>query len=128
MTQILLVMLGGGMGAALRFIVNTYVTRLYGGLFPMGTFLINVTGSFVIGILMTIFVSRPDIPMNWRLFCVTGILGGYTTFSSFEWETFATMRSGALLVAASNVTLSVVLGFVGVWLGSLLANLNLKSS
>jgi fluoride exporter len=128
MAQTLLVMLGGGIGAALRFAVNTYVTRLYGGLFPMGTFLINVTGSFLIGILMTIFVSRPDIHSNWRLFCVTGILGGYTTFSSFEWETFATMRSGAMLVALSNVTLSVLLGFVGVWLGSLLANLNLKSS
>jgi fluoride exporter len=128
MAQILLVMLGGGIGSALRFVINTYVTRLYGGLFPMGTFLINVTGSFLIGILMTIFVSRPDIPANWRIFCVTGMLGGYTTFSSFEWETFATMRSGAVLVAVSNVTLSVLLGFVGVWLGSLLGNLNLKSS
>jgi CrcB protein len=93
----------------------------------MGTFLINVTGSFLIGVLMTIFVSRPDINPNWRFLFVTGVLGGYTTFSSFEWETFATMRGGAPLVALMNVTLSVALGFLGVWLGSLLANLNLKS-
>ncbi|HEY1948353.1 MAG TPA: fluoride efflux transporter CrcB [Bryobacteraceae bacterium] len=120
LNKILLVMLGGGTGAALRFLVGDYVTRLYGGLFPMGTFLINVTGSFFIGILMTVFVGRPDINPNWRLFLVTGILGGYTTFSSFEWETFATMRSGAPLVALLNVTFSVLLGFLGVWLGFML--------
>jgi CrcB protein len=117
LNKILLVMLGGGTGAALRFLVGDYVTRLYGGLFPMGTFLINVTGSFFIGILMTLFVGRPDINPNWRLFLVTGILGGYTTFSSFEWETFATMRGGAPLMALLNVTLSLLMGFMGVWLG-----------
>lgn len=116
----LLVMLGGGIGAAMRFLAGTYVTRLYGGLFPMGTFVINVTGSFLIGILMTLFVGRPDINANWRLFLVTGILGGYTTFSSFEWETFATLRGGAPLVALLNVTLSVLVGFLGVWLGFVL--------
>jgi CrcB protein len=122
LNKTLLVTLGGGIGAALRFLAGTYVTRLYGGLFPMGTFLINITGSFFIGILMTLFVGRPDLNANWRLFFVTGILGGYTTFSSFEWETFATMRGGAPLVALLNVLLSVVLGFLGVWFGFVLVS------
>jgi CrcB protein len=118
----LVVMLGGGIGAGLRFLAGVYVTRLYSGIFPMGTFAINVTGSFFIGVLMTFFVSRTGIHPSWRLFLVTGVLGGYTTFSSFEWETFATFKEGAPLVAILNVTASVALGFLGVWLGSLLMN------
>ncbi|HMF75052.1 MAG TPA: fluoride efflux transporter CrcB [Bryobacteraceae bacterium] len=121
LNNILVVMLGGGIGSALRFVAGTYVTRLYGGVFPMGTFLINVTGSFLIGVLMTLFISRSDMNPVWRLFFVTGVLGGYTTFSSFEWESFAAVKGGVPLVAVLNVTLSVALGFLGVWLGSLLA-------
>lgn len=122
LSRILVVMLGGGIGSALRFVAATYISRWYDGLFPMGTFLINVTGSFVIGMLMTIFVNRADLNPVWRLFLVTGMLGGYTTFSSFEWESFASLRGGAPVVAMLNVTLSVALGFVGVWLGSLLTS------
>lgn len=71
------------------------VLKIYSAVFPLGTFLINVTGSFLIGILMMLFINRPGINANWRLFLVTGILGGYTTFSSFEWETFTVLRGGA---------------------------------
>lgn len=60
-----------------RFIFGTFVLRLYSALFPLGTFLINVTGSFLIGVLMTIFLNRPSLNANWRLFLVTGVLGGY---------------------------------------------------
>lgn len=105
-----------------RFIVGTFVLTFYSGLFPLGTVLINVTGSFLIGALMMLFLNRPAIHANWRLFLVTGILGGYTTFSSFEWETFSAIRASAALVAILNVLLSVVLGLLGVWIGALLAN------
>ena len=122
LNHVLLVALGGALGASLRFLAATYVTRLYSGLFPLGTFLVNLTGSFLIGILMTLFVSRPTLNPAWRLLLVTGVLGGYTTFSSFEWETLAAWKGGAPWVALLNILLSVSLGFSGVWLGFLLTN------
>lgn len=122
MAKYLLVMLGGGLGALSRFLVGTLVARWYSALFPLGTFVINVTGSFVIGLLMMLFLNRPSIHTNWRLFLVTGILGGYTTFSSFEWETLAALRGGAALVAFSYILLSVGFGLGAAWTGALLAN------
>ena len=115
-------MLGGALGAVARFIVGTFVLKIYSAVFPLGTFLINVTGSFLIGILMVLFLNRPGIHTNWRLFLVTGILGGYTTFSSFEWETLAALQEGARAVAVLNVLLSVGLGLGGVWIGAALSN------
>lgn len=115
-------MLGGALGAVSRFIVGTLVLKIYSAVFPLGTFLINVTGSFLIGILMMLFINRPGISANWRLFLVTGILGGYTTFSTFEWETFTALRDGAGAVALLNVMLSVGLGLGGVWIGATLSN------
>lgn len=122
MSKYFVVMLGGGIGAVSRFIVATLITRLYSATFPMGTFVINITGSFVIGLLMTLFLNRPAIHMNWRLFLVTGILGGYTTFSSFEWEALAALRGGAEGVSFLYLAASVVLGLAGAWFGLLLAN------
>lgn len=112
------VFLGGGIGAALRFAVGSLALRVYAGLFPLGTFIINISGSFLIGFLMALFLNRPAAHPAWRLFLVVGVLGGYTTFSSFEWETFMALKSGAPLVAALNVLLSVGIGLVGVWAGA----------
>jgi fluoride exporter len=122
LSGLLLVVFGGGIGAGARFVIGTYVTRLYGGLFPMGTFLVNVSGSFAIGATMSLLLDHPGINPAWRYFLVTGILGGYTTFSSFEWETLTAWRAGSILVALANVLLSVGLGFLGVWLGFVCAN------
>ncbi|MGI8961851.1 MAG: fluoride efflux transporter CrcB [Bryobacteraceae bacterium] len=122
MNRYISVMLGGALGAVFRFVVGTFVLKFYSGLFPLGTFLINVTGSFVIGILMMFFLNRPAINANWRLFLVTGILGGYTTFSSFEWETLTALRGGAGAIALLNVLLSVGLGLAGVWIGAAVSN------
>ena len=122
MSKYLAVMLGGALGAVCRFIVATLVTRLYTEIFPLGTFVINVSGSFCIGFLMTLFLNRPHIHTNWRLLLVTGILGGYTTFSSFEWETLMSMRNGAVSIGLLYVALSLVLGLVAAWMGLLLAN------
>jgi CrcB protein len=82
---------------------------------------VNVTGSFLIGLLMTLFTERFQPHGNWRLFLVVGFLGGYTTFSSFEYETYATVRSGGLWLGILNVVGSVVLGYLAVWLGAALA-------
>jgi fluoride exporter len=122
MTKYFLVMFGGALGAVSRFLVGTFVTKWYTALFPLGTFFINVTGSFLIGVLMMLFLNRPFIGANWRLFLVTGILGGYTTFSSFEWETFAALRGGAPMVALSYLVSSLIVGLVGVWVGAIISN------
>jgi CrcB protein len=114
-------MLGGAFGAVSRFAIGTLVSRFYTTVFPLGTFLINISGSFLIGLLMMLFLQRSAISANWRFFLVTGILGGYTTFSSFEWETLFAIREGAGLIAMAYVLLSVVLGLLAAWLGAALA-------
>ena len=93
----------------------------FGGRFPLGTMAINVSGSFLIGLLMVLFTERFQPHPNYRLLLVVGFLGGYTTFSSFEYETLALMRGGGVWLGLINVVGSVVLGFVAVWLGALLA-------
>ena len=122
MSKYLAIMFGGAIGAVSRFLVATLVTSLYSTAFPLGTFVINVTGSFFIGFLMTLFLNRTAIHVNWRLFLVTGILGGYTTFSSFEWEALAALRSGAEALSFLYLGSSVVLGLAAAWLGLLIAN------
>ncbi len=122
MSKYLAVMFGGALGAVSRFVLATLVTRFYKASFPLGTFVINVSGSFCIGALMTLFLNRPGIHANWRLFLVTGVLGGYTTFSSFEWEALIALRTGAQTAGFLYVGLSVILGLVCAWLGLLLAD------
>ena|ERR1700685_574097 len=122
MSKYLAVFFGGGVGASLRFLVGSLALRFYTGLFPLGTFLINVSGSFLVGVLMTVFLNRPAIHPAWRLFLVVGVLGGYTTFSSFEWEILFVMKSGAPALAALNILLSVGLGLAGVWAGAFIAS------
>jgi fluoride exporter len=120
-SRYVVIMLGGALGAICRFILGTLIGRLYSGPFPLGTFLINVTGSLLIGFFMGLFLMRPAIDAHWRLFLVTGILGGYTTFSSFEWESVVAMRGGAGSVAFVYLLSSVLIGLASAWLGLLLA-------
>src|ERR1039457_5955358 len=92
----------------------------YGGGFSLGEMIINVSGSFLIGVLMTLLTERLNPHPNWRLFLVVGVLGGYTTFSSFEYEIYQTVRDGARWMGMLYLTGSVVLGFWGVWRGAFL--------
>lgn len=111
-------MAGGAVGAVLRYIVGSAISIRYAGGFPLGTFLINVTGSFLIGLLMTFFAGRATLDPNWRLLLVTGVLGGYTTFSSFEYEALRAVQGGTPLLALLYIGSSVGAGFLAVWLGS----------
>lgn len=104
----------------MRYVASTAIMQRYGGRFPVGTFIINITGSFLIGVLMTALTQRASHP-NWRLLLVTGFLGGYTTFSSFEYETLVAAQGGNPLIALGNVVGSVSLGFAAVWLGAMIA-------
>ena len=85
--------------------------------FPYGTFVINCTGSFLIGFILTLLVERTHWSPNWRYLIPIGFIGAYTTFSTFEYETFRSIQDGELVMAGFNVFLSVFVGFLSVWLG-----------
>jgi CrcB protein len=114
-----MVLIGGGCGALARYVISLAILQWHAGRFPLHTFLINVSGSFLIGVLMPLLAVRFPHP-NLRLLLVVGVLGGYTTFSSFEYETFQAVRTGAGLVGLLNVVGSVVVGYVGVWVGTVI--------
>lgn len=120
MDRYLVVLAGAGLGGLARYVAGTWIMVKYGGRFPLGTLVINVSGSFLIGVLMTLLTERMQPHPNWRLFLVVGILGGYTTFSSFEYETYQAVRDGARWMGMLYLTSSVALGYLGVWLGALL--------
>ena len=121
MNRYLLVFLGGGAGSMLRYLVGMAITARYSGRFPLGTVIINITGSLLIGVLMTLITERLDGHPNLRLLLVVGVLGGYTTFSTFEYETFYAVRSGEQWLGLLNVAGSVVMGYLAVWLGAFMA-------
>ena len=116
----LLIALGGAAGSLARYLAGTALSTRYGARFPVGTMVVNVTGCFLIGLLMTLLTERQPHPY-WRLALVVGFLGGYTTFSSFEWETWSAVRSGGFWIGLANVAGSIVFGYLAVWLGALLA-------
>ena len=120
MDRYLVVLAGAGIGGLARYVAGAWIMAKYGGRFPLGTLVINVTGSFLIGVLMTLLTERFEPHPNWRLFLVVGILGGYTTFSSFEYESFQAFRDGARLMGMLYIAGSVLLGYVSVWLGTIL--------
>ena len=118
MDRYLLVMLGAAFGGLGRYVLSTAITQRFGGNFPLGTFLVNLSGSFLIGIVMTLLTERWAAHPNWRLLLVVGVLGGYTTFSSFEFETLQSMRQGLTGIAALYSFGSLLLGYAAVWLGA----------
>jgi CrcB protein len=127
LTQYLVIGLGGALGSMLRFgLASTIDLRMVkaGGLiFPLGTIVVNITGCLIIGFIATISSTEGRIflsPLT-RNFIMIGILGGYTTFSSFSLQTLVLAQGGQWLAATANVLISVVLCLVGVWLGAALA-------
>lgn len=119
--QLALVGTGGGLGAALRFLVGGLVHRQLSAAFPWGTFLINVTGCFGIGFLAVLVEERFLLGPGARLFWMVGVLGGYTTFSTFGYETLVLLRGGSQAAALANAGGQLLLGLLGVWLGTLAA-------
>ncbi|MDP2323403.1 MAG: fluoride efflux transporter CrcB [Gammaproteobacteria bacterium] len=114
---------GGAVGSVLRYAVAGITQRLYstGGSaavsFPVGTLVVNVTGSFLIGLLMGLAESRAVLTAETRLLLVTGLLGGYTTFSAFSLETLMLFRAGQTGTALSSVVLQVLLGVAAAFAG-----------
>jgi CrcB protein len=121
MINIFIIGIGGFLGAISRYGVALWIGQRWGRNFPLGTFVINVSGSFLIGLLMSLFTERFMVNPQWRLMLVVGFLGAYTTFSTFEYETGALMKDGEWLIAMLNVLLSVSVGFIALKLGEVIA-------
>src|SRR6476620_2055058 len=113
----LIVFIGGGIGAALRHGFNLVFARLLGTAFPHATLFENVSGSVVMGMLVALFAFRIGIPQHWQLFLTTGILGGYTTFSTFSLDVALLYERGEIGLAALYVLLSVALSIGGLFAG-----------
>jgi CrcB protein len=123
--QFVAVAVGAMLGANLRFLIGTWAIERerWGTDFPYGTFIVNVSGAFAIGLVPAFLGERFDVSPLWRLFFATGFLGGYTTFSAYAWEALTMAEQGAFLRAGVYVLGSNVIGFAGVWLGATLARL-----
>lgn len=123
MALYLWIALGSALGGVARFALAGAIAQFLGGTFPWGTLIVNLLGSFVIGLFATLTdpEGRLRVGPTGRHFVMTGILGGFTTFSSFSLQTLTLARDGELLRAGGNVVGSVVLCLVGVWLGHLTA-------
>ena len=117
--KMLWLMVGGAVGTAARYLIGRcFNEQPWGQAFPFGTMVINVSGSFILAVAAVIILERlPPEHQEWYLFIGTGFCGGYTTFSTFEWETFRLIRDGSWWYALANVFGSVLAGLVGVLLG-----------
>jgi CrcB protein len=124
MENVLLVGVGGFLGSVLRYVIGGMVGRLRAGwTFPLETLLINVAGCLALGLLAGLTESRGVFSGATRAFLFIGLLGGFTTFSTFGYETFQLMREGQSPAAALSTTLQIVLGIGGVWGGYALARM-----
>ncbi|MCX6133436.1 MAG: fluoride efflux transporter CrcB [Ignavibacteriales bacterium] len=117
MQNYLLVFAGGGIGAVTRYWLSGLIHQRFGTEFPSGTLMVNIIGCFLIGVLMSMLEDRFVVYPSLRIFLTIGILGGFTTFSSFSFETVALLRDGEVFYASANVLLSVGTCLGGTWLG-----------
>jgi CrcB protein len=113
----LMVGIGGFVGAIARYWLGSYIGGKMGTRFPYGTFVINISGSFLIGLILTLLAERTHWNPNLRYLIPIGFIGAYTTFSTFEYETLRTVQDGQVWIAFLNISLSVVVGFAAVWAG-----------
>jgi CrcB protein len=112
---------GGFLGAIARYAVGLWIGQRWGRSFPLGTFVINVSGSFLIGLVMALFTERFMVNPQWRLLLAVGFLGAYTTFSTFELETGNLLRDSEWMLATMNVVFSVLAGFLALKIGEVIA-------
>ncbi len=115
----MLVGLGGAIGSVLRYAGGLLYTNKS---FPLTTFLINVTGSFIIGMVIGYFVKNESISHSWKLFLATGVCGGFTTFSTFSFENLLLLQEGKILLSFLYIIASIVIGIAGAFFGFKLIN------
>lgn len=117
----LLVGVGGFLGATARYLITEVAKRWLGATLPWGTLAVNGIGSFLVGYLLTLGVEASPISVEFRLLVITGLLGGLTTFSALSYETIALFRQGAVWLGATNLALNLLAGLAAVWLGMVTA-------
>jgi len=121
LTRFLLIAVGGSLGALARYGVSFWVQERVAGAFPYGTFIVNISGCLIMGLVMTRLNEGAEVSVNWRFLVPVGFIGAYTTFSSFEFEMFRLAEQGASLVGLAYMVSSLVLGYVALWLGVIAA-------
>jgi CrcB protein len=121
LNKYILIALGGAVGSLARYWVGSTLAGRLGARFPYGTFVINITACVIIGFSMGLLGKRADLSPAWRFLIPVGFVGAYSTFSTFEWETFTTLQNGAYWIAFLYVALSFVLGLAAVWSGAVVA-------
>lgn len=120
-TKILAVAVGGSFGAVARYLINVSPLNALFDKFPLPTFLINVTGSFLIGLLLILLTDKLEVNDNFRMAVIVGFLGAFTTFSTFEMEIYGLIRERYFITAFGYLLLSVIVGFGGLVAGVSLA-------
>lgn len=123
MQKYLLIALGGALGSVVRYWVGSTISGRMGTKFPYGTIVINLTACIIIGFTLTYFGKRADLSPAWRFLVPIGFIGAYSTFSTYEWETLSTLRSGAFFLATLYAAGSLILGLAATWCGTALADL-----
>jgi fluoride exporter len=121
LNKYVLIALGGAAGSITRYWVGATLAGRLGSRFPYGTFVINITACVIIGFSMGFLGKRTELNPAWRFLIPIGFVGAYSTFSTFEWETYTNLQSGAYWIAFLYVTLSFVLGLAAVWSGAVIA-------
>ncbi|HET7103332.1 MAG TPA: fluoride efflux transporter CrcB [Terracidiphilus sp.] len=121
MQKYLLIAAGGALGAIARYWIGASIGSRMGTRFPYGTFVINLSACLIIGFSLTYLGRRVELSPAWRYLIPIGFVGAYSTFSTYEWETLASLRSGAFSMAAIYSLGSLVLGLAATWLGIILA-------
>jgi CrcB protein len=115
--QFLWICLGGAVGTGARYLVAVFALRLLGPVFPWGTLIVNVAGSFLLGAIMHVGLATEWISPAWRVALTTGVMGGFTTYSTFNYETLGYLREGAVGLALLNLGATVLLCLAAGWLG-----------
>ncbi len=119
MSRILLVGCGGFLGSVSRYLVSGWAQNFFDTNFPVGTLIVNLTGSTLLGLLLALSLERGWIGPEWRLFLTVGFCGGFTTMSAFGYETFYLLREGSVLWAVGNISANFAGAVMGAWLGDL---------
>ncbi|HEV8718745.1 MAG TPA: fluoride efflux transporter CrcB [Candidatus Binatia bacterium] len=121
--EYLVISLGGALGCNTRYLVSNWAAQRFGTTFPYGTFIINVSGSFFLGLFMAYLRDRGFIHPHYRLFFATGFAGGYTTFSTFMYESLRLVQDGSVLFGLLNMLGSMMVGLLGALVGFVLGGL-----
>jgi fluoride exporter len=116
-SRYVMIAVGGAFGAIARYALGGLVQTWAGARFPYGTLVVNISGCLVMGVVMTLLTERGVVHPNWRFLVPVGFIGAYTTFSTFEYETFRALEQGAWLIGLGNVVISVIVGFISVAVG-----------